>query len=343
MKCDSGHIEPYRIPIRAEEGGLTGSERHGRLVRLTSDTGLSAWGDAAPLPGFSNETVADVDRAWSTWIASCPLEELMQDLPPDMPPSLRFAIDQARLGLETAARGSPHPILLSGQYRKEVHVGALLDCSTDDAVEQAGRLANLGYMSIKIKVGKWNSIAAADAVRATRLTVANDTQITLDANRAWGFDEASEFLKRIEDCDITYVEEPLRNPAHLDRLAASVNVGIALDESILEFSPSELNQWAFASHIVVKPTLVGGLTRGIEFAEAAAALGIRAVASACFESGIGILGVLSLAFSENFDAVAGVDTYRRLRGDVLQPRLLLPPRVDINILNRVYDGPSRQE
>ena len=53
----------YRLPL-AEPLTLAGRvihEREGALVRIDSDSGASGWGDVAPLPGFSRESLEDAE------------------------------------------------------------------------------------------------------------------------------------------------------------------------------------------------------------------------------------------------------------------------------------------
>jgi len=95
--------------------------------------------------------------------------------------------------------------------------------------------------------------------------------------------------------------------------------------------PEALVDHAYARAVVLKPTLVGGVSRTLRFAERAALLGMQPIISSAYETGVGTAALVALAAGVGGEEVpAGLDTYRRLAGDVLRPRLTLPaPRVDV--------------
>ena len=62
MKPLSVHVQPYQArfvrPFQTAAGTLT--QRQGLIVRVTDAEGRCGYGEAAPLPGFSDETLVDV-------------------------------------------------------------------------------------------------------------------------------------------------------------------------------------------------------------------------------------------------------------------------------------------
>jgi O-succinylbenzoate synthase len=107
-------------------------------------------------------------------------------------------------------------------------------------------------------------------------------------------------------------------------------VPVALDESLAGMEPETLEEHPYARAVVLKPTLLGGLSRTLRFAERASDLGMKPVISSAYETGIGTAALVALAAGVGEEAPAGLDTYRALAGDVLRPRLELPaPRVDV--------------
>jgi len=109
---------------------------------------------------------------------------------------------------------------------------------------------------------------------------------------------------------------------------------VALDESLADMEPEALEDHRYARAVVLKPTLLGGITRTLRFARLASRLGVRPVISSAYETGVGTLALVALAAGVGDEEVpAGLDTYRRLAGDVIRPRLDLPaPRVDVRAL-----------
>jgi O-succinylbenzoate synthase len=155
----------------------------------------------------------------------------------------------------------------------------------------------------------------------------------IDPNRAWDVDLALRVAEAIKAFPVDYLEEPLRDASLLPELIQQSPVGIALDETLREISPSKLSAFKGASALVLKPTLMGGFKVCMEFAEAGAALGMASVVSASYESGVGIHALGRFALALPCEAAAGLDTYSRLEEDVLCERL--------NLGDFIFHGDSR--
>jgi O-succinylbenzoate synthase len=131
-----------------------------------------------------------------------------------------------------------------------------------------------------------------------------------------------------------YIEEPLADPEHLPSFAIGCGVPVALDESLVGMEPEALEDYGYARAVVLKPTLLGGLSRTLRFADVASRLGMKPVTSSAYETGVGMAALISLAAGMGGEGIpAGLDTYRRLAEDVLRPRLDLPAaRVDVRAM-----------
>jgi O-succinylbenzoate synthase len=83
--------------------------------------------------------------------------------------------------------------------------------------------------------------------------------------------------------------------------------------------------------VVLKPTLLGGISNTLRMAERALGLGMTSVISSAYESGVGTAALVALAAGIGEHPVpAGLDTYRALADDVLDAPLGLPaPSVDV--------------
>jgi O-succinylbenzoate synthase len=83
--------------------------------------------------------------------------------------------------------------------------------------------------------------------------------------------------------------------------------------------------------VVLKPTLLGGISNTLHMAERVLRFGITPVVSSAYESGVGTAALIALAAGIGERQVpAGLDTYRALADDVLDSPLSLPaPSVDV--------------
>ena len=82
---------------------------------------------------------------------------------------------------------------------------------------------------------------------------------------------------------------------------------------------------------VLKPTLLGGISRTLRVAGRALHLGVTPVISSAYESGVGTVALVALAAGIGDRPVpAGLDPYRAIAEDALETPLNLPaPSVDV--------------
>lgn len=322
-KLASATVHRYTLPLSdPSAAGATGPRREGALLELRDGEGNAGWGEAAPMPGFSRESADDAARQLAALTAS--------DAPAEEPyPSVRFALEQARLSLRANVSGEPLPRLISPAPRATVELNALISSGPQEAPAEARRLRLAGYRAVKLKVGRLAVSEEAELVRRVAEELGG-VLLRLDANRAWSLEEALAFARRTEGVEIEYVEEPLADPALLPRFAEESELPVALDESLVGMPAARLEDHGYASVVVLKPTLLGGISRALGLAARADDLGMKAVVSSAFESGVGTLGLVSLAAALPGGGLpAGLDTYRRLGADVLQPPLELGPELHV--------------
>lgn len=317
-------------------GHNTLHRREGLLLELAGDDGTTGWGEASPLPGFSRESIDAAARQLhgltrtligrepeEAWISPGGLlDRLLDGAKPA--PSARFALELAIWNLHAEVQGETLPEVISPNFHASAPVNGLLSGTKDQVLEDARRMRDAGYETVKLKVGGRGGVEAAELVRALDEVLGGEVRIRLDANRAWDRGGAEAFARATEGSRYEYIEEPLADPSGLSRLAGEYGVPVALDESLVGMEPERLEEHAYARAVVLKPTLIGGISRTLRFARRASELGIVPVISAAYETGIGTLALISLAAGTGEEAIpAGLDTYRRLAADVLEPSLEL--------------------
>jgi O-succinylbenzoate synthase len=126
--------------------------------------------------------------------------------------------------------------------------------------------------------------------------------LRLDANRAWELVVALDFARRAAPAAIEYLEEPLRDPGDLPGFVAHSPVPVALDETLLSFSPQAPPPLRGLAALVLKPSVLGGYERSMDWARLARREGLAAVVSAAFPSAVG------MALDAAFAAAIGGDT-----------------------------------
>ena len=347
MKVTGFNLYRFRLPLTAPLTlrAATIEYREGLLVRLDGEDGAVGWGEASPLPGFSPESLPEAAlglrklaasmvgrKVTGGWIgADGDLARMLERTGALLAPSARFGLELAVWNLYAAARGATLPAAISQRPRDVVPTNGLLAGSFAEALEGARRMRDAGYEAAKLKVGGRPVVEDVALVGAIKEALGAGISLRLDANRAWSLDEAREFARGVEGLRIEYLEEPLADPAGLEGFARASGIPVALDESTVGMEPEALSKHRYASAVVLKPTLLGGLSRALGLANRALSLGMRPVVSSAYEAGVGTAALVALAAGIGDGPVpAGLDTYRRLAGDVVDPRLPLPaPRIRV--------------
>ena len=284
----------YRLPLVRPLTLPSGTHevREGVLLRLTDDEGRQGWGEAAPLPGYSPDTLAETIAWFRVWAAGKPtvlaigtpdaeLGHRAGGIGPRRPvsrrpvsahlaraaeglglprhsPSAMWAIVQAGAEIESVREGRPLPQVYAGRNRlgaprETVALNALL-LGDREQVLRAARLAEeTGYRAAKLKVG--GEATAAAALAREVAAALGPVALRLDANGAWTLAEALAFAAGLGGVAVEYVEEPLADVADLPALARRApRVRWALDEGLGEALANPAVAAAMRA-AVVKPML----------------------------------------------------------------------------------------
>lgn len=320
MRIIACEVLRFELPL-ARPLTLKGTIIHARvgaLVRLRSENGTIGLGEIAPLPGFSRESLEEaLDQLHriTSHLLGTPTDEWSRRLD-DVSPSVRFGLESAMLDLTSNETNTTIRALLSLEHRDVIDVCGLIADSGKGAIDEATRLVRSGFRHLKLKIGSRSIEDDANTVRCVREAIGDSIELRLDANRAWGWEDAVAFARRVSSYGVYYIEEPLRSVERLDEFGAATGASFALDESLVESGVSMLDVAPHARAVVLKPMLLGGIETVINVAKAAVARGMLPVVSAAFESGFGLGVLANIAATSDFSAVAGLDTYSWLQTDI---------------------------
>lgn len=280
-------LYPYRLKLKRTVAGQ--DHRQGVLLRV-QDKELTAWGDAAPLQGFSQESIQDILQSKDS-------------------PSLQWAKSMAQCHLQAQEQKRSMAQVWNSDALPHVPIAQLIEGI--DVVPQATQSDVL-----KLKLGRQTLDEEISWVHHI-CKMYQPKQLRLDANRAWTLEESIKFCGGIKGLPIEFVEEPCCHIQNIPELVKQTGIPIALDETIyLQESVDEL--WDSIVAIVLKPSLIGGMNRLEAWKKRADTHGKYIVMSAAFESGVGIHALWQLARAWQQEGVAaGLDTYSCLAEDVL--------------------------
>ncbi len=197
----------------------TNTKRRGLLLERNGN-----WGEIAPLPGWSKETLEEAEAQLYAYLDGRVLFE-------NLFPSVAFGIESTMICSVDVAL--PISSLLMGSY--------------EEILEKANKVDT---KSAKLKISQLAKEEARDLIYKLKEKFC----LRIDLNRAWNLQEAIDFFAEFKPDDFDYIEEPLKNPQELKLFP----LPIALDESLLEVDIENLPN---LKAIVYKPTLLGGLSR----------------------------------------------------------------------------------
>jgi muconate cycloisomerase len=238
-------VIPVTIPLTTPVRMATHTITHAAnvLVRMESDDGTVGWGEAAEAHNMTGDLqagiVAAARRLATHYRGADPrrLRALARAADGDMVAntSAKSALDMAAHDL--AARGSGIALhdLIGGAVRTRIPALCIVgsgDADTD--AERAAAARTAGHREFKLKVGMAGVDADATAAIAVRDAIGRDAVLGADANQSLTVARAVRFLRRSEDADLRYLEQPLpgADRAGLIAIRSATNVGIGLDEGL---------------------------------------------------------------------------------------------------------------
>ncbi|MBS9433394.1 o-succinylbenzoate synthase [Photorhabdus hainanensis] len=296
----------YRFRLPMEAGVILRYQRlktrDGFLIHL-QENGQQGWGEIAPLPEFSKETVEQAGEAAVAW-----LKRWRLGAEPDESelPSVAFGISCALAELQGK-------LPQDADYRK----APLCNGDPDELIV---RLSNMsGQKVAKVKIGLYEAVRDGMVVNVL-LEAIPDLSLRLDANRSWSRAKADSFAKYVNPDyrhRIAFLEEPCQTPEQSLAFARDTGIAIAWDESVRDEGFNVAAQ-AGVTAIVIKPTLIGSLARCCQLISAAHNAGLEAVISSSIETSFGLTQLARIAHWLTPATIPGLDTLELIQSQLVR-------------------------
>lgn len=320
LRCVRQQFE-LAVPVR--NARQQWGSRSALIVEIADQNGLGR-GEAAPLPGYSRDTLDEAERALLA-IPSAALQRALrlsqpaqllqtaESLVPAEVPSARFALETALLDRLGRQRGRPfwsllRELLALRAEPEPVPLCVLLSGDEPAALlSEAARHYALGVRCFKLKIGPERlQPEQAQLLAQLRAGLGEQVQLRLDANQSLLRSELAGTFERLSGYHPEFVEEPLAEARAED--LAELPCGWALDESLQRLDARQLDLLSSAPGcraLVLKPMCLG-LGRCISLAAQAWAKNQAAVVSHCFEGSLGWRACAELAIALGPGAAAGL-------------------------------------
>ena len=285
--------------------------RRGLIVTLTDESGRMGHGEIAPLPGLHRESLEQA-RAQVDVISRSHVPLAKQQGRETWYPSVRLGLGMARMQLQWGRYLGPG---------MRIKLNALVLAHDGAFIDQALALADQGYHSIKVKVGRQDLNRDIELVVTLRDRLNSKTRLRLDANRAWTLDQAIQFATEVGKRGIQYIEEPLIDMQELKTFCTHTRFPVALDETLMEVTPETLPRTKGIVALVIKPAVIGSLVTVSEYIGTAGYRGWDSVLSSVFESEVALHFYGRLACEHGLENTPqGLDTWRWFKDPTCQTK-----------------------
>ncbi len=319
---------PLREALTTQANKPENATREGLLVVLRDAALTVGIGEIAPLPGLHRESLAEAEAQTISTLAlirheSTDAEEMLSS---ELFPSVRCGLEMALISLRARQNGTmPSQSPRANMMPSRTPLNALIAGNSTTIVHRAEEAVRDGYTTLKIKVGRVSLEEDIANIRACREAVGSDIALRLDANRSWSLETALRLGEALHDCNIAYIEEPLKDWRGIPAFHEQTGICVALDEMLTSPDASEraartdIPSECLAGY-VLKPSAIGSIMGASNLASEAQARGLDAIVSSVFETGValGFYAALTVSWNDGRSVACGLDTYKFLAADVLE-------------------------
>ncbi len=313
MKITRVETIPVQVPITPERAtrGARGSHLTSPflLVRLHTDEGLTGLGEVSCTPGWSGEDQVTAAHIIAAFLAP----RLVGEDPTEVErltaiiragvannPFTKSGLEIALWDLLGKSVGLPVYRLLGGPVRDFVPTKySVSGLAPERAAAIAAWAVAQGFRAMKVKVGiePEGDIAR---VRAVRAAVGPDVRLGVDANGGWSARTAIRTIRRLEEFDIYFAEQPVPDldVAWLADVRAHVRVPVMADESVYTLQDAMAVVRANAADVLsVYIGKGGGIGPARKVAAVAEAAGLTCTIGSNLELGIANAAMIHLAMA----------------------------------------------
>ena len=318
--------------------------REGVLFSI-SDGANVGWGEAAPLPGWSRESLDDCKIVLASVaprlaqldsVDDSRLTAILTEL--EAQPHARAALAGAAFDLSAsshelslASHLMAHPVLgtappgsLTAELEEPRSVlvnGLISDAHPEAVATKAAVLALEGITAVKLKVAAADPRTDLARVAAARAAIGDEIELRLDANGGWDIDTAIAALKSMADYNVAFCEEPTAGIDGIAAVGAATGVPVAVDESAVTVSDIAVAlRTKTISVVVIKPQALGGPDLAVAAVALVEEFGADAVVTTMIDSAVGVAHAAHVAAAALPQQVHGLATSTLLANDVA-PRL----------------------
>lgn len=298
----------------------TGTMDHAQnlFIRIHTSEGITGVGECSAFPMIVGETQAtcfemakDFARLWKNKSASdidARLQEL--DLFTAGNYTAKSAFDLALYDIAAKKANQPLYQYLGGE-RKPIESDLTIGIDTPEKMAQTAKeFVAKAVNIIKVKLGK-NPADDIERIRQIREAIGYNTQLRIDANQGWSYEDAVTALTALGPYDIQFCEQPMRrwNDELLPALCKLSPIPVMADESVFTHHDAEriIRNKACAS-INIKFAKSGGIHEALKINDVAEKNQIPCMMGGMLESRVALTAKVHFAMAKNNVKFYDLDT-----------------------------------
>lgn len=298
----------------------TGTMDHAQnlFIRIHTSEGITGVGECSAFPMIVGETQAtcfemakDFARLWKNKSASdidARLQEL--DLFTAGNYTAKSAFDLALYDIAAKKANQPLYQYLGGE-RKPIESDLTIGIDTPENMAQTAKeFVAKGVHIIKVKLGK-KPADDIERIRQIREAIGYNTQLRIDANQGWSYEDAVTALTALGPYDIQFCEQPMRrwNDELLPALCKLSPIPVMADESVFTHHDAEriIRNKACAS-INIKFAKSGGIHEALKINDVAEKNQIPCMMGGMLESRVALTAKVHFAMAKNNVKFYDLDT-----------------------------------
>ena len=230
-------------------------------------------------------------------------------------PAIQFGLEMAFKSLESKTSYILFPSEFT-EGTESIPINGLIWMGSERFMKDQikGKLQQ-GFDCIKLKIGALDFETELGLLKSIRREYSSkDIELRVDANGAFKPDDALEKLKRLSEYNLHSIEQPIKQGQihEMARLCEQTSLPIALDEELIGVlsvtKKQELLQTIQPHYIIIKPSLLGGFEKSLEWISQAEKQNCGWWITSALESNIGLNAIAQWAFKLSTKMPQGLGT-----------------------------------
>lgn len=306
------YLLKFNFPGGTSRGVLT--EKPTFLIKIFDEHDPEHFGigEAGVFPGLSPEADGNYVNKLLQLMANVALGR-----PTDLShhPSIQAGFEQAIRDYTGGCREIYYPTPFS-EGQDSITINGLIWMGDFSEMERRiEEKLNAGFRCLKVKIGAIAWEKETELIKAVRSTYGKDRlAIRVDANGAFGKDDALGKLEELARLDVESIEQPVRagNISMMSRLCRESPLPIALDEELIgKFTGEDKRAMLDAimpQYVILKPSLIGGFSGAEEWIALARERNIGWWVTSALESNVGLNAIAQWTSTLPHDMPQGLGT-----------------------------------